>query len=101
MAFYALSPEALDDLLRIQEFIASDSPRAAEKVIEELFSSFEHLAKWPRSGHLRNDLTGKDVLFWPVGSYLVVYRLRGAESLVQIVAVLLAARDVPGVLEDR
>ena len=98
---YELSPEAVDDLLNIQEFVPADSPAAADRLVEEFFSTFEHLAAWPRSGHSRVDLTERPVLFWPVGSYLIVYHLRDDYELVQIVAVLLAARDVPAILEDR
>ncbi len=78
-----------------------DSPVAAEQLIEQFFSAFEHLAKWPRSGHSRRDLTSKPVLFWPLSSYLIVYRQHEVASMIQIVAVLHAARDVPTILEDR
>lgn len=98
---YELSPESVDDLLNIQEFVSADSPASADRLLEELFSAFEHLAAWPRSGHSRSDLTEKPVLFWPVGSYLIVYRVRNQYRLVQIVAVLLGARDVPAILENR
>ena len=98
---YELSPEAVDDLVNIREFVAADNPAAADRLIEEFFSAFEHLAAWPRSGHSRNDLTERPVLFWPVGSYLIVYHVRDEDKLLQIVAVLLAARDVPAILEER
>ena len=70
-------------------------------MVEEFFSAFEHLAAWPRSGHSRGDLTERPVLFWPVGSYLIVYHVRDEDKFVQIVAVLLAARDVPAILVNR
>jgi len=98
---YELSPEAVEDLVNIQEFVSADSALAAERLIEEFFSAFEHLAAWPRSGHTRRDLTSKAVLFWPVGSYPVVYHLRNSDKRAQIVAVLVAARDVPAILEER
>jgi len=101
MERYELSPEAIEDLLKIQDFISLDSPAAAERVIDQLFMAFEHLATWPRSGHSRKDLTLKSVLFWSIDSYLIVYHLRDADSFVQIVAVLHAARDIPSVLEGR
>ena len=101
MPAYELAPEALDDLLNIHEFVAADSPVAAQRLIDGFFAAFEHLASWPRSGHPRTDLTEKPVLFWPVSSYLVVYRIRDKDGLVQIVAVLLGARDVPAVLDSR
>jgi len=99
MAEYLLSPEALDDLQSIREFIALDSPTGAEQMLDELFAAFEKLAEWPRQGHTRPDLTDRKVRFWPVASYLVVYR--GDRTPLQIVAVLHGARDVPTVMRDR
>ena len=48
-----------------------------------------------RIGHKREDLTHKAVLFWPVGSYLIVYR---AQPSIEIVRVLHAARDLRKIL---
>ncbi|HKI11628.1 MAG TPA: type II toxin-antitoxin system RelE/ParE family toxin [Candidatus Acidoferrum sp.] len=101
MASYEISPLALEDLLHIQEYIAQDNPIAAEQLIEQFFSAFDHLAQWPHSGHTRADLTPRNVLFWPVGSYLIVYRHNEEFAEVQIVAVLHAARDLPAILPDR
>jgi toxin ParE1/3/4 len=72
MGAYLLSPDALEDLQCIWDFIASDSVRSADKVLDDLFDAFEKLAQWPQQGHTRTDLTDRDVRFWPVGSYLVV-----------------------------
>jgi len=99
MPLYKVSPEALDDLQLIGDFIALDSVDAAERVIDQFFETFEQLAAWPKTGHVRTDLTSKNVRFWPVGSYLVVYR--DHSDGVQIVAVLHGSRDVPSVLDAR
>jgi len=99
MPLYKVSPEALDDLQIIGDFIALDSVDAAERVIDQFFETFEQLAAWPKTGHMRTDLTSKNVRFWPVGSYLVVYR--DHSDGVQIVAVLHGSRDVPSVLDAR
>ena len=96
---YQISPEALDDLQLIRDFIAVDSAEAAERVIDQFFEAFEQLAAWAKTGHVRTDLTSKNVRFWPVGSYLIVYRER--PDYVQIVAVLHGSRDVPSVLNAR
>jgi len=99
MPLYKVSPEALDDSQLIADFIALDSVDAAERVIDQFFETFEQLAAWPKTGHVRTDLTSKNVRFWPVGSYLVVYR--DHSDGVQIVAVLHGSRDVPSVLDAR
>ena len=99
MDAYLISPEALDDLQSIWDFIASDSVPFADKMLDEFFDAFEKLARWPGQGHTRSDLTNRKVRFWPVGSYLVVYR-ENPEAL-QIVAVLHGARDVLRVMRNR
>ena len=48
-------------------------------------------------GHRRPDLTGHDVLFWRVHTYLVIYRI--SEPL-RIVRVIHAKRDVKKLLES-
>ena len=95
MAEFILSSEALDDLQSIWNFIAADNQTAADRIVDELFEAFEHLAEWPGSGHTRRDLTQRDVRFWPVRSYLVVYR---EKAPLQIVAILHGARDIPSII---
>jgi plasmid stabilization system protein ParE len=96
---YVLSPEALQDLQDIWDFIASDNVVAADKLEDEFFEAFEILAKRPRLGHVRSDLTQRGVRFWPVGQYLIVYRSLPAP--LQVVAVLHGARDVTEVIRKR
>jgi plasmid stabilization system protein ParE len=99
MSAYVLSAEALQDLQDIWDFIASDNVPAADKLENGFFEAFEILAERPRMGHARSDLTERDVRFWPVGSYLIVYR--SITSALQIVAVLHGARDVMEVIRQR
>jgi len=96
---YVLSPDALQDLQDIWDFIASDNVVAADKLEDELFEAFEMLAKRPGMGHARSDLAERNVQFWPVGKYLIVYR--GFPSPPQVVAVLHGARDVAEVIRKR
>jgi plasmid stabilization system protein ParE len=48
-------------------------------------------------GHRREDLTAYLVLFWPVGSYLIVYRA-DEHRPIEIVAVTQGSRDIPAFL---
>ncbi len=95
MKRFKLSPEAAADVREIWEYIALDSIRAARRVRLQLFDACQTIASNPRIGHKREDLTPKPVLFWPVGSYLIVYR---AQPAIEIVRVLHAARDVGSLL---
>jgi plasmid stabilization system protein ParE len=99
MSAFVLSAEALQDLQDIWDFIASDNAAAADKLENEFFEAFGLLAQRPRMGHTRSDLTTRDVLFWPVGSYLIVYRK--APAALEIIGILHGARDVPEVIRKR
>ena len=99
MSAYILSPDALQDLEDIWDFIAFDNPSAADRLEDEFFNAFEKLARQPRMGHSRLDVTERDVRFWPSGSYLVVYREHPAA--LQVLAVLHGSRDVPEVIRRR
>jgi plasmid stabilization system protein ParE len=92
MKGYELSPEATDDLQKIWVYIANDNPTAADKLEDDIYAACELLAKNPRLGHRRPDLTGEPVLFWPVrGQYMVIY-LSDTEPLM-IVRILQGARN--------
>jgi plasmid stabilization system protein ParE len=99
MAVYLISPDAMEDLKDIRDFIALDNPTAADDVIDKLFDALEDLAQWPGQGHTRRDLTDRNVRFWPVGSYLVVYR--SDPTPLQVVAILHGARDIATVMQER
>ncbi len=96
MPKYILSPRALKHLQSIWDFIAADNREAADRIVEELFAAFEYLAEWPGSGHTRRDLKERNVRFWPVRSYLVVYREEPIP--LRIVAILHGARDIPSII---
>jgi antitoxin ParD1/3/4/toxin ParE1/3/4 len=98
MPRFILSPEAADDLGEIVEFIARDSPDAARRFLEKLRDEMERVAATPGIGHLREDLTVEAVRFWPVGHYLIVYRVE--KEPLEIVRVLHGARDVAAILES-
>ncbi|MBI1851113.1 MAG: type II toxin-antitoxin system RelE/ParE family toxin [Planctomycetes bacterium] len=71
---YLVSPEAEADLDSIHDFIAADDPDAARRVILEIRDAVRRLAEMPHLGHERKDITDQPVRFWPVYTYLIVYR---------------------------
>jgi plasmid stabilization system protein ParE len=96
MKRFILTPRARKDVNDIWDYIASDSIDAADRVLDALDRSMMRIAKNPRIGHWREELADKQHRFFPVYSYLIVYR---AESKpLQIVRVLHAARDVQSIL---
>jgi plasmid stabilization system protein ParE len=99
MKEYVLSTGADLDLDDIWEYIAQDNLAAADRWIGKLFEAFDKLARSPGMGHKRDDLTAYPILFWPVGAYLILYRVQ--KEFIEIVAVTQGARDIPTFLRQR
>jgi plasmid stabilization system protein ParE len=96
---YLVAPEAEGDLRQIWRYLLGEAGLAiANRIQGELVEAFEGLADVPGKGHRRPDLTSRDVLFFSVYQYMIVYRR--TES-VEIVAVLHGKRDVKRVLKTR
>jgi toxin ParE1/3/4 len=66
------SPQAEIDIASIWEFIADDSVKAADSMLERIEDVFYMLAQNPMAGRARNDL-GLKLRSFPVGSYVVFY----------------------------
>jgi plasmid stabilization system protein ParE len=90
---YVLGAAVEFDLEEIWEYIAADNIDAADGWIGKLIDAFEALGQTPRMGHRREDLTRYPVLFWPVGTYLLIYR--DERPPIEIVAVTQGSRDIP------
>ncbi|MBI3782844.1 MAG: type II toxin-antitoxin system RelE/ParE family toxin [Deltaproteobacteria bacterium] len=71
---YVLTPLARADLREIVRFIAKRNPDAARRVRGELEQAMVRLAEHPDMGHVRDDLAPATYRFWPVYSYLIIYR---------------------------
>lgn len=72
---YVLAPQAAQDLAEIWRYIKKGSSSAmAERVESVIRSKIEFLAQHPMAGHWRRSLTSEQVKFFPVYSWLVVYR---------------------------
>lgn len=99
MSGYVLSKDADADLDEIWEYIAADNINAADRWVARLFDAFEDLAQTPAMGHRRDDLTAYSLLFWPVGTYLVIYRIGSND--VEIVGVTEGSRNIPAFLRRR
>jgi antitoxin ParD1/3/4/toxin ParE1/3/4 len=97
---YVLAPEAARDLVSIWRHIKEQSSlEMAARVESAIRERVVLLAKNPGLGHWRKDLTDESVKFFPVYSYLVVYRPE--TKPLQVVAILHGRRDVERVLKQR
>jgi toxin ParE1/3/4 len=100
MKSFVLSPDAEEDAWTIWRDVALEAGLSvANRVESTIFEKIGLLAKMPGIGHWRRDLTDRDVKFFPVYSYMIVYR-PGARPL-QVVAILHGRRDVEQLLKAR
>jgi addiction module RelE/StbE family toxin len=86
MAAVRWTQRARDDLRDIHDFIARDSPRAAEALVERLLTATERLAVFPESGRVVPEFPALGYREIIVSSYRVLYRL--ADNTVWITAVV-------------
>lgn len=83
------------DLVEIGEYIAADSPRAGDRVIDTLMDRAILLSANPQIGSLRTEIAEGMRLF-PVGNYLILYR--ETATGIEVVRVLHGARDLERLL---
>lgn len=71
------SPEALEDLVRLRDFIAQHNPQAATRIAQQLLQRMEHLRQFPLIGSnvAQAPVVGsvKDFVF---GNYIVRYAVQ-------------------------
>ena len=70
---YDFHPEAENDFTDIWEYIAADSPEAADRVTDVILETLDRLVRFPRIGHWRADLTERPLRFIRVYDYLIAY----------------------------
>ncbi len=85
------SADAEEDLIAIWLHIASDSPRAADNLLDRIDERWNLLATQPYSGPARPDI-GPDIRHLVIGSYLTLYRVR--PDHIEILRVLHGRRDL-------
>jgi toxin ParE1/3/4 len=97
---YVLAPQAAVDLVEIWRYIKEQTSVAiADRVESAIRDRMVFLAGTPGAGHRRKDLTEQDVKFFPVYSYLIVYRPE--TKPLQIASILHGRRDVEQILKSR
>ncbi len=97
---YLLAPDATVDLVQMWRYIKKQSSVAtADRVESAIREKMLFLAGSPGAGHWRKGLTDKDVKFFPVYSYLIVYR--PDTKPLQVVSILHGRRDIEQILKAR
>jgi toxin ParE1/3/4 len=97
---FVLAPQAALDLFEIWQYIKEQTNvSTADRVESAIRKRMAVLAETPGAGHHRKDLTDQNVKFFPVYSYLIVYRPR--TTPLQIASIIHGRRDVEQILKGR
>lgn len=97
MSSYLLTPQAVQDLNEIHDFIASDHPTAALNLLNILEAKFKVLASDPEIGRVREELAVA-LRSFPTGNYVIFYRI--IKEAIQVIRVLHGARDMDTLWEE-
>src|SRR3954470_6388430 len=97
MAIIRLSHLADSDLGDIRDYINQHSPRAANKVLDQLFETLELLASQPELGERRDDLD-QNIRAFVIRPYVILYE-RSANGI-HVARIVHGARDFPSLFTD-
>lgn len=75
----------------IRDFVARDSPGAAEVLTDRMFESVGRLEEFPLSGREVPEFGRPELREVILGSYRIIYRTRGVD-LIEVLTVLHSAR---------
>jgi plasmid stabilization system protein ParE len=99
-ARYVLAPQAVLDLVEIWHYTKEQTNvTIANRVESTIGERIIFLVGTPGAGHSRKDLTDAEVRFFPVYSYLIVYRPN--TKPLQVASILHGRRDVERILKNR
>ncbi|HEX7759460.1 MAG TPA: type II toxin-antitoxin system RelE/ParE family toxin [Caulobacteraceae bacterium] len=85
------------DIEDIWLYIAADNVNAATRVLDLIEQAEMRLCEFPDLGQARPEVRA-DLRHWPVGSYLVVYRV--TSSRLEIVRVVHGARNLVDLFDE-
>jgi toxin ParE1/3/4 len=91
MPTLTVSPLAEEDLEEIWSFVAERDVEAADRLIDEITSRFDHLLAYPEAGRARHELL-VNLRSLPVKRYVIFYQ--PTDEGVEIFRVLHSSRDI-------
>ena len=84
------APQAIQDVEAIRAYVARDSSRYADLVVESIIAAVGRLENNPRSGRMVPEVGDESVREVIQGNYRIVYRLRN--GVVEIATVFYGTR---------
>jgi toxin ParE1/3/4 len=94
-----LKPQATLDLLEIWNHLAEENFDAAVRFNLQIDADLEVLRQSPGLGHFRRDLTKKNVRFWTVFSWFIIYGFD--DEQITILRVIHGMRNLKTILRKR
>ena len=85
MARVTWTPQSLEDINAICEFITRDAPRYAQLFATRVFNATDRLEVFPESGRKVPEVNQQNIREIILGNYRIIYRLQGDE--VQVLTV--------------
>jgi toxin ParE1/3/4 len=96
---HRVAPQAETDLEDIAYYVFREtgSLEIAERLIDSITDRFALLGKYPHAGRRRDDLR-QDLRGFPVGRYVILYRVDGDDAV--ILRVVHGRRDLEALFEE-
>ena len=85
--------EAVNWLNDIHDYIAIDDPKAAKRVVEEIFGKVQVLRRLPEVGYRYNRYPGLNIRILLYGHYRIVYLIK-SEDRIDILGVFHGALEI-------
>jgi plasmid stabilization system protein ParE len=90
--------QAIEDLEAIRDYVARDSDNYARLLVERLYHSVDRLSAFPDSGRMVPEFQRPDLREVILGSYRIVYLLKG--GIAEVLTVFHGARLFPKTVES-
>ena len=97
---HRLAPQAESDLDDIWYYIAQESQsiETADRLVDSITDRFFLLATHPHAGRRRDDDLRPGLRSFPVGEYVIIYRVEGEDVL--ILRVIRGSRDIEALFRE-
>jgi addiction module RelE/StbE family toxin len=88
------SPEAMNDLKGIHDYIARDSEFFAASLVERILSSIDRLANYPLMGPRIREWSRSAYRHLVIPPYRVIYRVSTDMETVHLITIIHGSRDL-------
>ena len=86
MLSYKITDPAEADIDQIFSYIAQDNLYHALHWLDKIDAAIDRLANFPFMGPLRSNLSLEPLRVWPIGRYLIIYRVSHCVEILRVVS---------------